>query len=278
MLIAINVIAGDGDDCFKPGAFLLACRLRNRLKAAIDVAEALNAPLGFSREIDCTPELPSQVNYDLCRPQALQAASRAASKSHIRARYGTLRARVSTDAIDCQIQQNECRLPLGGGFYRANGPQTNCTASDEHSFAFPESFVHWHQQIAEEEVGLLNCPSWPGRFEVVSVSRKRSRRAASSSAADRRGFLPSPIAASRRYGYLSPERRKPCGSMEAAWSLPHMARSRVMCLSMNDAPKATAATVVARPTSVAGDTRSGVVLCSQESVIICRFNSSLGQG
>ena len=44
-------------------------------------------------------------------------------------------------------------------------------------------------------------------------------------------------------------RRMPSGSTDAAWSEPHMARSRVMCRSTMTAPMATAATVVCRPTS-----------------------------
>ena len=41
----------------------------------------------------------------------------------------------------------------------------------------------------------------------------------------------------------------PPTSTDAAWSLPHMARSRVMWRSTNVAPRATAAHVVARPVS-----------------------------
>ena len=44
-------------------------------------------------------------------------------------------------------------------------------------------------------------------------------------------------------------RTKPPTSTEAAWSLPHMARSRVMCRSMCVAPMATAAQVGGRPVS-----------------------------
>ena len=47
-------------------------------------------------------------------------------------------------------------------------------------------------------------------------------------------------------------RCRPGGSTEAAWSEPHMARSRVMCRSTKTAPSATAASVVCRPGLVAG--------------------------
>jgi hypothetical protein len=61
-------------------------------------------------------------------------------------------------------------------------------------------------------------------------------------------FTPSPSADSSTRMSRT-KRFRPPGSTLAAWSVPHIARSRVMWRSTRQAPKHTAATVVGRPTS-----------------------------